>query len=114
MNTLLQEALSVKVPLRFSADGKFRILMVSDIHGGRGYDADRTIRALDALIDRYTPGLVLLGGDICGPGKIHIETAEELRELLDGLSAPMEKRGIPWAHVYGNHDDNFGLSNAAQ
>ena len=38
--------------LRFSADGKFRILMVSDIHGGRGYDADRTIRALDALIDR--------------------------------------------------------------
>ena len=36
MNTLLHEALSVKVPLQFSADGKFRILMVSDIHGGRG------------------------------------------------------------------------------
>lgn len=69
MNTLLQEALSVKVPLRFSADGKFRILMVSDIHGGCGYDADRTIRALDALIDRYTPGLVNWAATFAVPGK---------------------------------------------
>jgi hypothetical protein len=45
---------------------------------------------------------------------IHIETAEELKEMLDGLSAPMENAGIPWAHVYGNHDDNYGLSNAKQ
>ena len=36
MNTPLHEALSVKILLRFSADGKFRILMVSDIHGGCG------------------------------------------------------------------------------
>lgn len=42
MNTPLHEALSVKVPLRFSADGKFRILMVSDIHDGRGYGSATT------------------------------------------------------------------------
>lgn len=106
--------LHTKIPLKFRADGKFRILMVSDIHGGAGYAADKTIRALQALVDETKPDLVLFGGDTAGPGVIHIETAEQLREMLDGLSSPMENAGIPWAHVYGNHDDNFGLSNAEQ
>ena len=26
----------------------------------------------------------------------------------------MERRGIPWAHVFGNHDDNYGVPNAVQ
>ena len=106
--------LHTKIPLKFREDGKFRILMVSDIHGGAGYAADKTIRALQALVDETRPDLVLFGGDTAGPGVIHIETAEQLREMLDGLSSPMENAGIPWAHVYGNHDDNFGLSNAEQ
>lgn len=110
----LQEALYTKCPLRFGSDGKFRILMVSDIHGGVGYDEMRTVRALQALIDHTKPGLVLLGGDIAGPGSIHVSNEKELRQLLDGLVAPMERAGIPWAHVYGNHDDNFGLSNGEQ
>ncbi len=105
---------SPKNILKFRPDGHFRILMVSDIHGGVGYDETRTVAALKALLEAAKPDLVLLGGDIAGPGVIHIETAPQLREMLDGLCAPMERRGIPWAHVYGNHDDNFGLSNAAQ
>ena len=110
----LQHTLATKIPLRFSDGGRFRILMVSDIHGGKGYDEKRTVAALDALIETHKPDLVLLAGDISGPGVIHIETADELRAMLDGLTRPMESRGIPWAHVYGNHDDNFGLSNAEQ
>lgn len=106
--------LQTKIPLKFREDGGFRILMVSDIHGGKGYAKEKTVRALQALLDEVKPDLVLLGGDIAGPGVIHIETAEELKEMLDGLSAPMENAGIPWAHVYGNHDDNYGLSNAKQ
>ncbi|MBE6998954.1 MAG: hypothetical protein E7428_02070 [Ruminococcaceae bacterium] len=108
----LQALLTTKQPLRFREDGRFKILMVSDIHGGVGYAAKKTIAALDALVHEATPDLVLLGGDIAGPGVVHISTAEELRHMLDGLTAPMERAGIPWAHVYGNHDDNFGLSNA--
>ncbi len=106
--------LHTKIPLKFRENGTFRILMVSDIHGGAGYAAEKTIRALQALVDETKPDLVLFGGDTAGPGVIHIETAEQLREMLDGLSSPMENAGIPWAHVYGNHDDNFGLSNAEQ
>ncbi len=108
----LQEALYTKQPLKFDENGKFRILMVSDIHGGVGYNAKQTIQALQALVDEAKPHLVLLGGDIAGPGMIHIETAQQLREMLDGMTSPMEKAGIPWAHVYGNHDDNYGLTNA--
>lgn len=110
----LQETLFTKRPLRFGSDGMFRILMVSDIHGGVGYDEMRTVRALQALVDETSPDLVLLGGDIAGPGSIHVSNEEELRDLLDGLVGPMERAGIPWAHVYGNHDDNFGLTNEQQ
>ena len=110
----LKEALHTKHPLRFGKDGKFRILMVSDIHGGVGYDEMRTVRAFQALVDHTKPNLVLLGGDIAGPGTIHVSNEAELRQLLDGITAPMEQAGIPWAHVYGNHDDNFGLADADQ
>ena len=113
MNSVdLEKSLYTKRPLRFGADGKFRILMVSDIHGGVGYDETRTVRAVQALIDRTKPDLVLLGGDIAGPGSIHVSNEQELKDLLDGLVAPMEQAGIPWAHVYGNHDNNFGLPDA--
>lgn len=105
----LEKNLYSKQPLRFGEDGKFRILMVSDIHGGVGYDEMRTVRAMQALVDCTRPHLVLLGGDIAGPGTIHVSNKEELKNLLDGLVSPMERAGIPWAHVYGNHDDNFGL-----
>ena len=110
----LKEALYSKIPLRFSKEGKYKILMVSDIHGGKGYDEERTVKALDSLIEAHKPDLVLLGGDTAGPGMIHVETKEDLKTLLDGVSSPMEKRGIPWAHVYGNHDNNYGLPNEAQ
>ena len=100
-----------KIPLRFREDGSFRILMVSDIHGGVGYNREKTVSALSALLEAEHPDLVVLGGDNAGPGVIHIENADQLREMLDGLTAPMEEAGIPWCHVFGNHDDNYGLPN---
>ncbi len=103
--------LQTKVPLRFNKDGKYRILCVSDIHGGIGYDEAYTVGALQTLVDDTHPDLVLILGDIAGPGMIHIATTEQLHTMLTGLTAPMEKAGIPWAHVYGNHDDNFGVDN---
>lgn len=109
----LSDLLYTKQPLRFGQDGRYRILMVSDIHGGVGYSL-KTPQALDALLEGTKPNLVLLGGDIAGPGTIHVENEAQLRAMLDTLCAPMESRDIPWAHVYGNHDNNFGLSNDRQ
>ena len=111
MTDNLKEALYTKLPLRFNENGKYKILMVSDLHGGVGFKAKKTVAALQALIDTHKPDLVLLGGDIAGPGHIHIENGEQLKEMLDQLVSPMENSRIPWAHVYGNHDDNYGLVN---
>ena len=107
----LSSWLRTKRPLRFTEDGSFRILMVSDVHGGVGYNRTKTAAAMEALVEEVKPDLVLFGGDTAGPGKIHIETPEQLRSLLEDLSDPMERRGIPWCHVFGNHDDNYGVPN---
>ncbi len=114
MNTPANELLSTKLPLCFSAEGKFRIMMFSDIHGGRGFAAKETHDAIEALVAKANPDLVLIAGDICGPGYIHAETEDDVRFVLDTITEPMERRGIPWAHVFGNHDDNYGVPNAVQ
>ena len=102
---------SKKIKIAFSEKEKFRILCVSDIHGGKGYDKEYTVKNLTSLLDKTNPDLVLFLGDIAGPGYIHIENAEQLTEMLDGLTKPLEDRKIPWGHVFGNHDDNYGLEN---
>lgn len=100
-----------KQKLYFNKNGNFRILCVSDIHGGVGYDEENTVKYLSALLDETKPALVLFLGDIAGPGVIHISTPEELRIMITGLTSPLTERNIPWAHVYGNHDNNFGVEN---
>ena len=37
--------LTTKRPLRFRRDGTFRVLTVSDIHGGAGYNEKKTAAA---------------------------------------------------------------------
>ena len=98
-----------KLPLHFRPDGGFRILLMSDAHQ-RPYEDDRSIRAMDALITRTCPDLVILGGDNVGG------CAEKaaFEETLTRLVQPMESRKIPWAHIFGNHDRTPVLSKAYQ
>ncbi|HBL41309.1 MAG TPA: hypothetical protein DDY98_07005 [Ruminococcaceae bacterium] len=103
---------SSKAKLTFQQNNCFRVLCISDIHGGVGYDEENTVNYIESVVQKSNPDLVLLLGDIAGPGIIHIENAEQLQQMLDELTAPMEKRSLPWAHVFGNHDDNYGLPNS--
>ena len=85
--------------LRFSENGRFRILMVSDFHGRPDFNPKLTA-GIEALVAAERPDFVMLGGDqLCGtkPG--------ELKTFLSSCLEPVMKRGIPWAHVFGNHDD---------
>ena len=95
----LPEEFSSKLPLRFDKSGRFRILMMSDLHYAPDRDA-RTIRLMERLIDSQKPDFVILGGDNT-TGKA---TKEEFLTLLKDIAEPMEKRQIPWAHIFGNHD----------
>lgn len=106
------EYLRVKRPLRFHRDGGFRILILADPHGGTA-SHPQLMRGVDAIIDAANPDLILFAGDLTGC-RIGCGTQEELRAYIERLTALPEKRGIPWAHVFGNHDADLGVSNDAQ
>ncbi len=111
-NFSLQEYMTLKHTLRFKADGTFKILMLTDLHGGNGMHAQLK-PGIDAMVVHCRPDLVLLGGDIAGH-RIGCATTEELEDYLRAVTESMEANRIPWAHVYGNHDYNKGLSNEEQ
>lgn len=93
-------------PLRFRPDGTFTIVQVTDIHWHNGEPADLRTRALiEAVIDAERPDLVALTGDIVG-GYDSRDPARAYREVV----APLESRELPWAAVFGNHDDEGRLS----
>ena len=95
--------------LRFNKDGKFRILVLTDAHHAPRTGMD-TIEAIGSLIDRTHPDFVFLNGDnIAGHA-----TKRNCIDLISQIVSPMEKRGIPWAHVYGNHDKTWRFSKEYQ
>lgn len=94
-----------KKTLRFREDGSFHILMITDLHGGEKYYRPQK-KALHILLEETKPDLVILGGDTVVPGMFWARECREntLRDLLTYTLEELEKRNIPWAHVYGNHD----------
>ncbi len=87
-----------KKELVFREDGTFHILMMSDFHG-HDRSGPQLKEGVDALIDATGPDLVLLGGDQLGA-----DSPERLYNYLRHTLSHLEERGIPWAHVFGNHD----------
>ena len=84
----LKEQLKTKVDLKFSEEGRFRILLFSDIQCSR--DGDPRIKeAMEKIVCDKSPDLVLWGGD----NPFGAETEEEFIELISFFSEPMEKRG---------------------
>ena len=103
--------------IKFSPTGNLRILQVSDPQDLK-YIRRSMLRMLDSAYDILRPDLVLLTGDnILGnhllDARIGNKKVAEGREAtLDSMKAalkwvldPLEKRHIPFAMVYGNHDD---------
>ncbi len=65
MNTNLKNNVTLKQELKFNPNGKFKILMLSDIQETLDYDK-RTLTGINQLIETQKPDFVLLGGDFCG------------------------------------------------
>jgi hypothetical protein len=94
--------IALKHTLRFNSDGKFKILIFSDIQDSYPLDAE-LVRNMNKLLDTEKPDLVLLGGDNhCGDADA-VGGETRMTTYLTAMSEPMEKRKIPWAQVYGNH-----------
>ncbi|MDP4091735.1 MAG: metallophosphoesterase family protein [Bacillota bacterium] len=89
-----------KIDLKFKPDGTFKIVQFTDIQDGPDIDS-RTINLMNRVLDYEKPDLVVLTGDITDERS---KTEADVKKAIGEVAQPMEKRHIPWAVVFGNHD----------
>ncbi|BDD58526.1 hypothetical protein MPDQ_002549 [Monascus purpureus] len=111
----------VKKPTpRIGENGRFKIMQLSDLHFSTGVgtcrdpypeltdqkcEADpRTLEFVGRLLDEEKPDLVVLAGD-----EVNGETAKDAATALFKAVKPMVDRSIPYAAIFGNHDDEGDL-----
>lgn len=94
--------------LPFRPDGSFVIVQFTDLHLTDGGSADaKTLALLSKVLEQEKPDLVLLTGDIIAGADTPIpDSAKAWRMAVE----PIERLGLPWAAVFGNHDDEGNLS----
>lgn len=99
-------------PLRFRPDGTFTIVQFTDLHFAdspwRDSEGDGPTTALmERVLDAEQPDLVLLTGDVIDGGRCADPTAVWTRAVV-----PIVTRRLPWAAVFGNHDDEGPVDRA--
>ncbi len=67
----------------------------------------QTVALMADVLDAEQPDLAVLTGDVID-GKHSRDPAAAWRYAV----APLVERGIPWAAVFGNHDDEGGMTRA--
>lgn len=104
-----------QAPLRFGADGKFRILHLTDIHEvdpemddeeNRQIPINKskeTINVICRCIEIANPDLIVFGGDNIS-GYWQELTYEYMYNTIKKIVAPIAEKNIPLAIVFGNHD----------
>ena len=101
----VKELLDLKHELRVDANGDFKVVVFSDTQcstdNPNNAALKETVNNLKTIVDREQPDLVLLAGDI----SYNMSSAQKLENYLNILMGYVEEKQIPWAHVYGNHDD---------
>lgn len=102
--TLSKNNHTQKPELKFKSDGTFKIVQFADCQDGPSIDF-RAVKLMNEILDYEKPDLVVFTGDnIDGSSK----TAFEVKKAIDNIAQPVEKRKIPWAIVFGNHDEEHG------
>lgn len=104
-----------KPHLQFRKDGTFRVLHITDLQEGL-YPRKDTMRLLCALLNSTRPDLVIMTGDQLKGYSPWFRLAGKagVQNTIKMLMAPMERRRIPYAVTFGNHDIQCGLSNEEQ
>ncbi|PHU16694.1 putative inactive purple acid phosphatase 16 [Capsicum chinense] len=87
----------------------FKIAVFADLHFGEdawtewGPQQDvNSIKVMSTVLDLQHPDLVVYLGDVVTANNIAIHNASL---YWDQAISPTRDRGIPWASVFGNHDD---------
>ena len=110
-----------KTELRIGKDLKFKILQLSDMHFSTGVgkcmdpfppetaagcEADpRTLTFIERVLDIEVPDFVVLTGD-----QVFGNSAPDAQTAMYKVIDPLVRRKIPYAMVFGNHDDEGSMS----
>jgi 3',5'-cyclic AMP phosphodiesterase CpdA len=109
---------------RINSDGKFKILQLADLHLSTGVgvcrdaepkdgspcEADtRTLEFVEKILDDEKPDMVVLSGD-----QINGDTAPDAQTAIFKYAEMLIKRKIPYATIFGNHDDEQTMTREAQ
>jgi UDP-2,3-diacylglucosamine pyrophosphatase LpxH len=80
--------------------------MISDLHYVAETD-EPSVLLIERLIDKEKPDFVMMAGDcLSGGGN---ETAEQVKKAVANVSLAVEKKQVPWAMVFGNHDQEHAV-----
>jgi len=103
-----EDILYSKHRLECDENGKFKVLILADVHAN-GTLPDDVKNNIETLVNKEQPNLVIFTGDntICN-------SPLKVKEALQSMVELIEKLEIPWCHVYGNHDDELGVSKEVQ
>lgn len=114
--------------LKFSEDGKFTVLQISDPQDDH-YPAYDLVNFLKISIDETNPDLIVFTGDIVEDSRIgdigiddeslregvevddYEQTLRNVTETCKAVFAEAESRGIPFAVCQGNNDYKSGVTN---
>lgn len=88
--------------LHFNSDGKFKVVQFNDTQDDERIDR-RTLELMEKVLDSEKPDFVVLNGDNITGG---CDSELEMKQALNNVAQPMEKRGIKWAVTFGNHDED--------
>ena len=106
------EAPSAATPRRLPMrpDGSFTIAQFTDLHlNDGGPTCQQTVALLETVLELEQPDLVILTGDVSAATDTPLNDAAAAWRLA---LAPIVRRNLNWACVFGNHDDEGDLSRA--
>ena len=94
-----------------SSDHPFRILIIAD---PQDIDTPQPamLSLLNASLDAAKPDLVVFLGDMIHGRDLRGE--DRVRKAIDAVVSPVVSRGIPFTLVFGNHDEECGISKEEQ
>ena len=90
--------------IKFNSNGKLKILHITDTHLKLNHNFDPTIWLVERACDTEKPDIVMLTGDIV----TNCENLEDTKKMINALMNIFEKRNIPVAVTFGNHDSEQG------
>ncbi|GFP59756.1 hypothetical protein ACSS6W_009671 [Trichoderma asperelloides] len=111
---------------RIPDNGRFKIMQVGDLHlstgvgecreavpdgykGGKCEADPRTLDFLTKMLDEEKPDLVILSGD-----QVNGDSAPDAPSAIYKYASLLIERKIPYAAIFGNHDDEKSMSREAQ